>query len=58
MMNSIANAELSLQEDDAVTALQHIDTGIQQIGEFCGECLREEHGEAETLRVNAISVTL
>ena len=49
MMNSIANAELSLQEDDAVTALQHIDTGIQQIGEFCGECLREEHGEAENI---------
>ena len=49
MMNSIANAELSLQEDDAVTALQHIDAGIQQIGEFCGECLREEHGEAENI---------
>lgn len=49
MMHSIANAELSLQEDDAVTALQHIDAGIQQIGEFCGECLREEHGEAENI---------
>ena len=49
MMHSIANAELSLQEDDAATALQHIDTGIQQIGEFCGECLREEHGEAENI---------
>ena len=49
MMHSIANAELSLQEDDTATALQHIDTGIQQIGEFCGECLREEQGEAENI---------
>ena len=49
MMHSIANAELSLQADDAVAALQHIDTGIRQIGEFCGECLREEHGEAENI---------
>ncbi len=49
MMHSIAKAELSLQEDDTAVALQHIDTGIQQIGEFCGECLREEHGEAENI---------
>ena len=49
MMHSIAKAELSLQEDDTTTALQHIDAGIQQIGEFCGECLREEHGEAENI---------
>jgi len=49
MMNSIAKAELSLQEDDPNTALQHIDMGIQQIGVFCGECLREEHGDAENI---------
>lgn len=49
MMNSIAKAELSLQEDDSITALQHIDIGIQLIGEFCGECLREEQGEAENI---------
>ena len=49
MMHSIAKAEMSLQDDDTATALQHIDTGIQQIGEFCGECLREEHGEAENI---------
>ncbi len=49
MMNSIAKAELSLQEDDSDTALLHIDKGIQQIGEFCGECLREEHDEAENI---------
>ena len=49
MMHSIAKAELSLQEDDNETALGHIDAGIQQIGEFCGECLREEHGEAENI---------
>lgn len=49
MMNSVAKAELSLQEDDTVTALQHVDKGIQQIGEFCAECLREEHGETENI---------
>lgn len=49
MMHSIAKAELSLQEDDTAAALQHIDAGIQQIGEFCGECLHEEHGEAENI---------
>ena len=49
MMNSIAKAELSLQENDPDAALQQIDIGIQQIGEFCGECLREEHGEAENI---------
>lgn len=49
MMNSIAKAELSLQDNDPETALQHIDLGIQKIGEFCGECLREEHGEAENI---------
>ena len=49
MMNSIANAELNLQENDAEAALQHIDAGIQRIGEFCGECLREEHGETENI---------
>lgn len=49
MMNCIAKAELSLQEDDSDAALQHIDLGIQQIGEFCGECLREEHEDAENI---------
>lgn len=49
MMHSIANAELSLQDGDAEAALQNIDAGIQQIGEFCGECLREEHGETENI---------
>ena len=49
MMHSIAKAELSLQENDNEGALLHIDAGIQQIGEFCGECLREEHGEAENI---------
>ena len=49
MMHSIATAELSLQSGDSAAALRHIDAGIQQIGEFCGECLREEHGEAENI---------
>lgn len=49
MMNSIAKAEISLQQDDPLTALQHIDHGIEQIGEYCGECLREDHGDAENI---------
>lgn len=49
MMNSISKAELCLQQDDPTTALQHIDRGIEQLGEFCGECLREEHGDAENI---------
>lgn len=49
MMNSIAKAELSLQRDDTAAALQHIDAGIQKMGEFCAECLREEHADAENV---------
>lgn len=49
MMNSISKAELSLQQDDPTNALQHIDIGIEQLAEFCGECLREEHGDAENI---------
>lgn len=49
MMHSIAKAELRLLQGDIQEALQHIDTGIQQIGEYCGECLREEQGEAENV---------
>lgn len=49
MMNSISKAELSLQQDDPNTALQHIDQGIEQLGEFCGECLRENHDDAENI---------
>lgn len=49
MMNSISKAEISLQQDDPTTALQHIDMGIEQLGEFCGECLRDEHGDAENI---------
>lgn len=49
MMNGIANAELSLMADDRQEALRQIDLGIQRIGQFCGECLREEYGEAENI---------
>lgn len=49
MMNSIAEAELSLQQDNTAEALRHIDAGIQKMGEFCGECLREEHPDAENV---------
>ncbi len=49
MMNSIAKAELCLQEGETAEALRNIDAGIQQIGTFCAECLREEHPDAENV---------
>lgn len=49
MMNSIASAELSLMEDNRAEALNQVNEGIQRIGQFCGECLREDHGEAENI---------
>ena len=49
MMNSIACAELSLMEDERAEALSQVNEGIQRIGQFCGECLRENHGEAENI---------
>lgn len=49
MMNSIARAELALQINEHETARQEIDKGIQKIGKFCAECLREGHDEAENL---------
>ena len=49
MMNSIAKAELCLQRGDIAAALRNIDVGIQQIGVFCAECLREEHPDAENV---------
>jgi len=47
MMNSIARAELALQDNDHFSALQIVDQGIQRTGKFCGECLRENQGQAE-----------
>ena len=49
MMNGMANAELCLMEDDSLGALQQVDLGIQRIGQFCGECLRESYGDAENV---------
>ncbi len=49
MMNSIARAELALKESTYFEALQIVDYGIQQIGKFCAECLREEQGQAENI---------
>ena len=49
MMNSIASAELSLMEDNRAEALSQVNEGIQRIGQYCGECLRENHGEAENI---------
>ncbi len=49
MMNSIASAELCLVGDDRTVALRQVNEGIRRIGQFCGECLREGHGEAENI---------
>ena len=49
MMNSMANAELCLMADDGQSALEQVDLGIQRIGKFCGECLRENYGDAENV---------
>ena len=49
MMNSMANTELCLMKNDRAGALQQIDHGIQRIGKFCGECLREGYGDAENV---------
>lgn len=49
MMNSMANAEICLMEDNRQGALEQVDLGIQRIGKFCGECLRENYGDAENV---------
>ena len=49
MMNSMAHAELCLMEDDHQGALDQVNLGIQRIGKFCGECLRENYGDAENV---------
>ena len=49
MMNSMANAELCLMDDDRQEALDQVNLGIQRIGKFCGECLRENYGDAENV---------
>ena len=49
MMNSMANAELCLMEADRPGALDQVNLGIQRIGKFCGECLRENYGDAENV---------
>ena len=49
MMNSMANAELCLMQDDRQGALDQVNLGIQRIGKFCGECLRENYGDAENV---------
>ena len=49
MMNSIARAELALQINEHEIARKEIDKGIQKIGKFCAECLREGYHEAENI---------
>jgi len=49
MMNTIAKAEISLKENNLKKALEDIDYGINQIGKFCAECLREGHEDSENI---------
>lgn len=49
MMNTTAKSEMDLMRGDYNAALQHLDDGIEKIGKYCGECIREEHPEAEAI---------
>jgi len=49
MMNTISQAELSLMRGNLDEALEKIDIGINLIGKFCGECLREGREDAENI---------
>jgi len=49
MMNTIAQSELSLMRGNLDEALASIDAGINSIGKFCGECLREGREDVENI---------
>ena len=49
MMNSIARAELALEDEDEPLADREIARGIDKIGAFCRECMLTEHEDAEQL---------
>lgn len=49
MMNTTAKAEIALMKGDYNAALQHLDEGIEKIGQYCGECLREERPDVEAI---------
>ncbi|MDA1191045.1 MAG: DNA helicase UvrBC [Candidatus Poribacteria bacterium] len=47
MMNAIARAELALEEDDLDAAERHIQQGLDSIGAYCRECVKDGHEDAE-----------
>ena len=49
MMNTISQAEISMQRGDLNGALEKIDDGMNLIGKFCGECLREGRDDVENI---------
>ena len=49
MMNAIARAEQRLMKGDYDGAIKELDEGINRIGKFCAECLREGHEDAEAI---------
>jgi len=49
MMNTISQAEISMQRGDLNGALEKIDDGMNLIGKFCGECLREGREDVENI---------
>ena len=49
MMNTISQAELSMVRGDLNGAQEKIDDGMNLIGKFCGECLREGREDVENI---------
>ena len=49
MMNTISQAELSMLRGDLTGALEKIDNGMNLIGRFCGECIREGREDVENI---------
>jgi hypothetical protein len=49
MMNIISQAEISMTHGDLNEALEKIDNGMNIIGKFCGECLREGRQDVENV---------
>jgi len=49
MMNTISQAEISMTRGDLNDAIEKIDNGMNSIGKFCGECLREGREDVENI---------
>jgi hypothetical protein len=49
MMKTISQAELCMMRGDLNGAIEEIDNGMNLIGRFCGECLREGREDVENI---------